>query len=258
MGPELRGAIYDLRVEEERNKPLPESLRILVELGRRMNPDLDIRLDVADGFPDRPLGERSAELLRILQEALTNVRRHSGARNATVSLMVEEYLLVAEVADDGRGFSLSEWSPAGMGTRGMRERARTLKGDLKIESEPGKGTKVRFETPLKRQPEDPEEEIRVLLVEDHASFRQAAASIFERVAGFEVIGQGSRGIRAQNGAVRRAKRYDASPTHRGERVTLPAGDCGPDQDFEHREAHTPVVPFGSHRANLPAKDGTED
>jgi PAS domain S-box-containing protein len=189
MGPELRGAIYNLRVEEERNKPLPESLRILVELGRRMNPDLDIRLDVADGFPDRPLGERSAELLRILQEALTNVRRHSGARNATVSLMVEEYLLVAEVADDGRGFSLSEWSPAGMGTRGMRERARALKGDLKIESEPGKGTKVRFETPLKRQPEDPEEEIGVLLVEDHASFRQAAASIFERVAGFEVIGQ---------------------------------------------------------------------
>ena len=71
----------------------------------------------------------------------------------------------------------------------MRERARALKGDLKIESEPGKGTKVRFETPLKRQPEDPEEEIGVLLVEDHASFRQAAASIFERVAGFEVIGQ---------------------------------------------------------------------
>jgi PAS domain S-box-containing protein len=188
MGPELRGAIYDLRVEEERNKPLPESLRILVELGRRMNPGLDIRLDVAAGFPVRPLGERSAELLRILQEALTNVRRHSGARNATVRLMVEGDLLVAEVADDGRGFSPAGGSPAGMGTRGMRERARTLKGELKIESEPGKGTKVRFEMPLRRQLEGPEEEIRVLLVEDHASFRQAAASAFER-EGLEVVGQ---------------------------------------------------------------------
>jgi DNA-binding NarL/FixJ family response regulator len=91
--------------------------------------------------------------------------------------------------DDGRGFNPARATPAGMGTRGMRERARALKGDLKIESEPGKGTKVRFETPLKKEREEPEEEIRVLLVEDHASFRQAAASSFEREAGFEVMGQ---------------------------------------------------------------------
>ena len=188
-GPELRGAIYNLRVEEERNKLLPEALRDLVELGRRMNPDLDIRLEVADDFPARPLGERGADLLRILQEALTNVRRHSGARSATVSLMVEDDLLVAEVADDGRGFDPGKATLAGMGTKGMRERARALKGDLKIESEPGKGTKVRFETPLKRKREEPEEEIHVLLVEDHASFRQAAAFTFEREAGFKVMGQ---------------------------------------------------------------------
>ena len=189
MAPELRGAIYDLRVDEERNKPLAESLRILMELGRRMNPDLDVRLDVADGFPDRPLGERSAELLRILQEALTNVRRHSGAKNATVSLAVEDGFLVAEVADDGRGLVPAEWSSAGLGTRGMRERARALDGDLKIEGEPGKGTTVRFEAPIRRKRGGPEEEIKVLLVEDHASFRQAAASIFGREVGFEVIGQ---------------------------------------------------------------------
>jgi PAS domain S-box-containing protein len=188
-GPELRGAIYNLSVEEERSKLLSDSLRDLVELGRRMNPDLDIRLEVADDFPARPLGERGAELLRILQEALTNVRRHSEARSATVSLMVEDDLLVAEVVDDGRGFDPARATPAGMGTRGMRERARALKGDLKFESEPGKGTTVRFETLLKRKREEPEEEIRVLLVEDHASFRQAAASIFEREAGFEVMGQ---------------------------------------------------------------------
>jgi PAS domain S-box-containing protein len=188
-GPELRGAIYNLSVEEERSKLLSDSLRDLVELGRRMNPDLDIRLEVADDFPARPLGERGAELLRILQEALTNVRRHSEARSATVSLMVEDDLLVAEVVDDGRGFDPARATPAGMGTRGMRERARALKGDLKFESEPGKGTTVRFETLLKRKREEPEEDIRVLLVEDHASFRQAAASIFEREAGFEVMGQ---------------------------------------------------------------------
>jgi DNA-binding NarL/FixJ family response regulator/two-component sensor histidine kinase len=189
MGPELRSAIYDLRLEEERNKPLAESLRDLVELNRRMNPDLNIRLKVDDSSPARPLGERGAELLRIVQEALTNVRRHSEARNATVSMMVEGDLLVAEVADDGRGFDQAQATQAGIGTNGMHERARALKGDLKIESELGKGTKVRFETPLKRKREKPEEEIRVMLVEDHASFRQAAVSVFEREAGFEVVGQ---------------------------------------------------------------------
>jgi len=189
MGPELRGAIYDLRVEEERNKPLAESLRDLVELNRRMNPDLDIRLDVDDSLPARSLGEKGAELLRILQEALTNIRRHSEARNATVKLMVEGNLLVAEITDDGRGFEPAKGSPAGMGTKGMHERARALKGDLKIESESGKGTKVRFEMPLIRKREEPEEAISVLLVDDHTSFRQATASVFEREAGFEVVGQ---------------------------------------------------------------------
>ena len=188
-GPELRGAIYNLRVEEERRKLLPESLRDLVELGRRMNPDQDIRLEVADDFPASPLGERDTELLRILQEALTNVRRHSRAQSAMVRLMVEYDLLVAEVADDGQGFDLTKATPVGMGTRGMRERAHALKGDLKIESELGKGTKVRFEAPLKRKHQELEEEIHVLLVEDHASFRQAVASSFEREAGFKVMGQ---------------------------------------------------------------------
>ena len=187
-GPELRSAIYDLRLEEERNKPLAESLGDFVELNRRMTPVLDIELDVDSSVPARPLGEKGAQLLRIVQEALTNVRRHSGSRNAMVSLMTEEDLLVAEVADDGRGFDLAVGSPAGLGTRGMRERARALKGELKIESEPSRGTKVRFEMPLKRQPEEPEE-IQVLLVEDHASFRQAAASAFESEAGLEVVGQ---------------------------------------------------------------------
>jgi PAS domain S-box-containing protein len=188
-GPELRGAIYNLRLEEERNKPLAESLRNLLELNRRMTPDLDIRLEVADNFPARSLGEKGAELLRILQEALTNVRRHSRASSVTVRLMVRGDVLVAEVVDDGRGFLSAGGFPGRMGARGMRDRARALKGDLKIESEPGKGTKVRFEMPLKRQQEGLEEEIRVLLVEDHASYRQATASVFEREAGFEVVGQ---------------------------------------------------------------------
>ncbi len=67
--------------------------------------------------------------------------------------------LWAEVSDDGRGFEPAEESSAaaatrGMGTRGMRERARLLGGELKIESELGQGTKVSFELPLDEERED--------------------------------------------------------------------------------------------------------
>lgn len=77
---------------------------------------------------------------------------------------------------------------AGMGTKGMRERARALGGSLEIRSKPGEGTKVRFEVALDRDAEEPKEAC-ILLVEDHASFRQAVASVFEREPGFTVVAQ---------------------------------------------------------------------
>ena len=71
----------------------------------------------------------------------------------------------------------------------MRERARTLGGVLHIMSAPGEGTRINFRLSLKKAREEPEEEVRVLLVEDHASFREALTSVFERKVGFNVVGQ---------------------------------------------------------------------
>lgn len=62
-------------------------------------------------------------------------------------------------------------------------------GDLKVQSEPGKGTKIRFEMALEKDREEPEEEVRILLIEDHATVREAIASAFEREVGFEIWGQ---------------------------------------------------------------------
>jgi len=193
VGPQVRGAIYDLRLGRERDKPFDELLEELVELQRSMAPELDIHLEIGDGVLSEPLGQKGTNLLRILGEALTNARRHSGAHNIRVEVWTTEEKLFAEVEDDGRGFDVVEEPSAisaGLGTGGMRERERSLGGELRIESQPGEGTRVRFEMALQKEQEEPEEEevVRILLVDDHASIREALASTFEG-EGFEVVGQ---------------------------------------------------------------------
>ncbi len=184
----LRGAIYDLRLNEDRERTFVEMLGSLVELNRQSSPGREIELSVEEGFTPPLTRTRQVELLRIVQEALANVRRHSEARRVRVAVGASEGRLQAEVSDDGRGFDPAE-TLTGVGIKGMRERARALGGDLKIRSEPGEGTKVHFETNPAKDREEPEEEARILLVEDHASFRQAAASVFDREPEFTVVGQ---------------------------------------------------------------------
>jgi PAS domain S-box-containing protein len=145
-GQALRNTIYDLRVGGERNRPFERLVESLVERNREMSPGSDIRLEVTEEFPEAPLGEAGIELLRVVQEALTNARRHSGARNILVSLGLDGAEMIVEVSDDGRGF-VSD-IPAGVGLRSMRERTSALGGQLEIRSEPGKGTQVRLQVPI--------------------------------------------------------------------------------------------------------------
>jgi signal transduction histidine kinase len=109
----------------------------------------ELELTVEDGFP-RVLSERAGrELVRIVQEALANVRRHAEARHARVRLWREGDLARVDVADDGRGFDAG--SPGvGVGQQSMRQRARELGGVLEVESQPGRGARVRFESPVSR------------------------------------------------------------------------------------------------------------
>jgi PAS domain S-box-containing protein len=99
--------------------------------------------------------EGSTAVFRILQEALTNVARHASATRVMVTMREEGGVLVMEVRDNGRGISPDELnSPDSVGLIGMRERAIVLGGEVRIAGTPGRGTLVRVEIPLRREPPD--------------------------------------------------------------------------------------------------------
>lgn len=90
------------------------------------------------------------EVLRILQEALHNVERHSSASDAQVRLVYEDDTLIMVIEDNGCGFSLPEATgrKGHFGLRGMRERAADIEGRLEILSVVGEGTTVTLTVPI--------------------------------------------------------------------------------------------------------------
>jgi PAS domain S-box-containing protein len=142
----LRSAIYDLRHEGE--QPLAKSIESLVELNRQLMPGREVRLSVDEELPENLSRRASVELLRLVQEALANARRHSGAEHVEVRLRKEGTgTIVAEVEDDGRGFDRDSVR-AGVGLSAMSERAVGLGGEIKISSRPGGGTRVVLRAPV--------------------------------------------------------------------------------------------------------------
>lgn len=188
VGKQLRGAIYDLRLGLEGHLAFVDLLEGLIDVHRAMAPDSEIALECQD-VPAYPLGAVGAEVLRILGEALTNVRRHAGAGDVRVRVWSADGWLGATVSDDGRGFEPGgARSPERTGIRGMRERADALGGHVDVRSEPGSGTAIRLEVPMSRDG-DALARTRILLVEDHATVREAIASALHRETGFEIVGQ---------------------------------------------------------------------
>jgi len=85
-----------------------------------------------------------ANLYRIVQEAFNNITRHAGVREAKVRLCLEDPIASLEVSDGGCGFDPTGPNPLkGIGLAGMAERAGEIGWELKIESQPGRGTVIR-------------------------------------------------------------------------------------------------------------------
>ena len=92
--------------------------------------------------------EIQAQLIRIVQEALNNIRKHADAKNVSVYVYEWQKDLVIEVRDDGKGFSADDVPEISQyGLRGMRERAELIGADFQIISKPLQGTVVRLQLP---------------------------------------------------------------------------------------------------------------
>ncbi len=91
------------------------------------------------------------QLLRIIQEALSNVRKHARAKSAQVGFSVSESMLQITIRDDGQGFdpvAVANPPGEGFGLQTMRERAEGLGGCLQVASQPGQGTQVVAQVPV--------------------------------------------------------------------------------------------------------------
>jgi len=105
------------------------------------------------GNERRLFPEKELLLFRIVQEALRNIAKHAEATKAEVEVKFDANKIAVTISDNGKGFeppeSLGALTPTGkLGLAGMQERVQLLGGKLKLESKPGKGTKIFVEAPV--------------------------------------------------------------------------------------------------------------
>jgi len=135
---ELTDLIRELRPVALKGRGLATAVcEYASDCANQTNIDIDVRTQ-----GERPLPlETEQTLFRIVQGTLANVVQHSQASHASILLNYGPSTLVLTVSDNGRGFDTSKRHNR-LGLRSIQERAELIKGNLKIESDFGKGTKV--------------------------------------------------------------------------------------------------------------------
>ncbi len=143
---EARQALVTMRTSLDTDLPLAEMLKRTVDdFGQRSG--LRVAFSVGAGLPSALPPRQQIEMLRVVQEALTNVRKHADATVVRVRADTNGRALMVSVADNGKGFDPN--APGeGLGLQGMEERARLLGGGFRLTSEPQGGTTVELTVPL--------------------------------------------------------------------------------------------------------------
>ena len=141
---EARRSVLALRPRALEDVPLATAIHSMI---RKLTDGTDIRPEVTVlGKPWPLVTEWEEELLRIVQEALTNTLKHANASLFEVKLLFEGHGLQLEIHDDGIGFDATR-QYEGFGLMGMSERANRVGGKLTVLSLPGKGAEIRVALP---------------------------------------------------------------------------------------------------------------
>jgi nitrate/nitrite-specific signal transduction histidine kinase len=161
---DVREGILGLRTASELEQGVVSAISSFIE---RWQDQTGLQVDFSIDYSGRAADALSAiselQLLRIVQEALSNVRKHSGASRATVELQEVDDGVLIRVADDGHGFDPEQFerrSKPRFGLSIMRERAVAVGGWLEIESDRGAGTIVTGFLPAQVKTGETAEEIR--------------------------------------------------------------------------------------------------
>ncbi|MGE5263201.1 MAG: ATP-binding protein, partial [Acidobacteriota bacterium] len=147
---DVRDSIFSLRTTGASDWGLVATLRDHVA-EYRANYGINTELFVQDEEIARFPAEVEVQVQRIIQEALTNVRKHSGASWACVRFKRDDHHVRISVEDNGRGFDPMKMTEDGsrhFGLQIMRERAESVGGELEIQSQPNSGTQVIVQMPI--------------------------------------------------------------------------------------------------------------
>ena len=211
---EARRSVWNLQSPEESisiEEALQSELRRTTEEGFRAS------IEVDGEEPDLIDRECHLTVLRIAQEALSNIRHHSKAKRITVDLSYGTDAVRLLVSDDGIGFdplvssSVPSATGGGFGMTSMRERVKLIGGQIEVRSAPGLGTRVEVQVPYQQDQEQgstsawaapdldgsrssrPTNPIRVLMVDDHEVVRQGIGHMLEQAREILVVGEADDG-----------------------------------------------------------------
>jgi signal transduction histidine kinase len=153
---DVREGILGLRASLGEDRSFLQTLEeYLVQWQGQSGVAVALQTSPPEGFEPRLSPQAEVQVLRLIQEALANVRKHAGAHQARVRLRIDDGFLEASIEDDGVGFepdalTRSQLPRFGMAT--MRERAEAIGGTLEVISEPGRGTRVMARVPVEIRP----------------------------------------------------------------------------------------------------------
>jgi two-component system nitrate/nitrite sensor histidine kinase NarX len=146
---DVREAIIGLRVDVSQEGNLIDTIKSYIKEFNELS-NIDVSLAVEGTCPHVKV-EKQLHIIRIIQESLTNVRRHAEATSVDVNIIFTSDEMIITILDNGKGFNKDEMSASSFLHQGMRimnQRANALGGKLDIQTEKGNGTTISLKLPL--------------------------------------------------------------------------------------------------------------